>query len=337
MADDKQTNFKAAKEIGQKGISFSMARVPESGRYYFGTSDFSVYDVDHLAEKPEPKAFEGEGHQSYVMGVALTKKHVVTGGWDRHLVWWDRETGKPVRRQKAHAKWLRGVEVSPDGKRIISVGDDMIARVWDAVSGKLLHELEGHAKQTPTHYPSMLFCTGFSPDGQLLATGDKLGHVIIRETKTFKPVKTLDAPGHYTWDPRARRHSIGGLRSLRFSSDGKQLYTGGIEKIGNVDHLGASGRLEIFDWEKGESLKVIKNGGSFKGLVEHIEFAPNGKWAVLGGGDHGGWLVFVDTQEMKITRELKAPMHIHEFSLNEAADKIYAVGHDKLVRFDLQA
>ena len=93
MADDKQTNFKAAKEIGQKGISFSMARVPESGRYYFGTSDFSVYDVDHLAEKPEPKAFEGEGHQSYVMGVALTKRHVVTGGWDRHLVWWDRETG----------------------------------------------------------------------------------------------------------------------------------------------------------------------------------------------------------------------------------------------------
>ena len=129
MADDKQTNFKAAKEIGQKCISFSMARVPESGRYFFGTSDFSVYDVDHLAEKPEPKAFEGEGHQSYVMGVALTEQHVVTGGWDRHLVWWDRETGKQVRRQKAHAKWLRGVEVSPDGKRIISVGDDMIARV----------------------------------------------------------------------------------------------------------------------------------------------------------------------------------------------------------------
>ena len=48
-------------------------------------------------------------------------------------------------------------------------------------------------------------------------------------------------------------------------------------------------------------------------------------------------LVFVGAQEMKITRELKAPMHIHEFNLNEAADKIYAVGHDKLVRFDLQA
>ena len=50
-----------------------------------------------------------------------------------------------------------------------------------------------------------------------------------------------------------------------------------------------------------------------------------------------GVLVFVDTLKMKITRELKAPMHIHEFNLNEAADKIYAVGHDKLVRFDLQA
>ena len=50
-----------------------------------------------------------------------------------------------------------------------------------------------------------------------------------------------------------------------------------------------------------------------------------------------GVLVFVDTLKMKITRELKAPMHIHEFNLNEAADKIYAVGHDKLVRFDMQA
>jgi len=50
-----------------------------------------------------------------------------------------------------------------------------------------------------------------------------------------------------------------------------------------------------------------------------------------------GVLVFVDTLKMKITRELKAPMNIHEFNLNEAADKIYAVGYDKLVRFDLQA
>ena len=34
-----------------------------------------------------------------------------------------------------------------------------------------------------------------------------------------------------------------------------------------------------------------------------------------------GWLIFVNTDEMKITRELKAPMHIHEFNLNEAADR----------------
>jgi len=39
---------------------------------------------------------------------------------------------------------------------------------------------------------------------------------------------------------------------------------------------------------------------------------------------------------MKIVRELKAPMHIHEFVLNEKADTLYAVGHNKLARWELE-
>ena len=268
--------------------------------------------------------------------MALNSRHLFTGGWDKNLIWWDRETGKAIRKQKAHDKWLRGVEVSPCGKQLATVSDDMVCRIWSTETGSLLAELKGHKAQTPTNYPSMLFCARYSPDGSRLATGDKVGHVIIWDTESFKPLQTLDAPGHYTWDPTARRHSIGGLRSIAFTPDSKQLYTGGIHKIGNVDHLAAKARIEIFDLDTSESLAVLSGGDKSKGLVEHMEFQRDGKWLVAGGGDHKGWLMFVDPSQSKIIREVPLPMHVHEFNLNEVGNQIFTVGHEKSVRLDLQ-
>jgi WD40 repeat protein len=336
MADDKSTNFKVKKDYGRGDICFSMARVPGSGRCYFGSSDGGVYDIDLGRDKPETKRCEGEGHSSYVTGTTLTEKHIITGAWDRHLIWWDRETGKLVRRQKAHDRWLRGVEASPDGKLIASVADDMVCRLWDAYTGKLVRELRGHKDQTPHNYPSMLFCAVFSSDGSKLATADKPGRIVIWDVKSGKQLKTCESPGMYTWDPKQRRHSIGGVRSLRFSPEGKMLTAGGIGQIGNIDHLGSKARLEFFDWEKGKSLKVLEAGDKFKGLVEHMEYHPENKWLLAGGGDHGGWLLFIDPAAMKITRQKKAPMHIHEFNLSEKADTLYAVGHNKLARWELE-
>ena len=66
----------------------------------------------------------------------------------------------------------------------------------------------------------------------------KVGHVAIWDLATAAKVGEVETPIMYTWDPRQRRHSIGGIRSLAFSPDSKQLAIGGIGKIGNIDHLG---------------------------------------------------------------------------------------------------
>jgi WD40 repeat protein len=319
--------MKIIKEISSPGIAFTLACVPESRRVLFGSSDFKVYDVDLSATKPEPKVV-GE-HKSYVTGLVLAGKIAVSGGYDGRLIWWDLDTRKQIRAIDAHIKWMRKVAISPDGKTTASVADDMVCRLWNTADGKLLHELRGHAEKTPHHYPSMLFVCTFSPDGRYVATADKVGHLVVWEAASGKQVKTLEAPGMYTWDPIQRKHSIGGVRSLAFSPDGKLLACGGISKIGNIDHLDGKARLEIFDWQKGEKTHEYADG-KFKGLIEHLQFHPKGDWLLGGGGANDGFFLFFDLKTKKAIRHEKAAMHVHAFVLDDKAETIYAAGHGKI-------
>jgi WD40 repeat protein len=261
---------------------------------------------------------------------------VVSGGYDGRLIWWDADQGSQIRAVDAHTKWIRRVAASRDGKVAASVADDMVCRLWDAETGKLLRELRGHKEKTPNHYPSMLYACAFTPDGKHVATGDKVGHIVVWEVASGKPAATLEAPGMYTWDPVQRRHSIGGIRSLAFSPDGRLLAVGGIGKIGNIDHLDGKARVEVFDWQKGERTHEFP-GDKIKGLVEHLEFHPQGDWLLAAGGANDGFLMFLDLKAKKALRQEKAPMHVHDFALNEAADTVYAAGHGKILVFEMKA
>jgi WD40 repeat protein len=324
--------LKQVKDIPHKAITFAVARVPNSTRVFLGCSDFKVYDADIGAAKFEPK--ELYAHGSYVTGVALFGKTLVSGGYDGKLNWYDIDTGKVVRSADAHGKWIRRVRVSPDGKLAASVGDDMVCRLWDAATGKLAHELRGHAETTPNGFSSMVFTAAFSPDGKHLATGDKVGKVKVWEVASGKPVAELDAPVMYTWDPIQRLHSIGGVRALAFSPDGKTLAAGGIGKIGNIDHLEGKPRVELFDWAAGK--RTSEHEGDRKGIVNHLEYAPDGSWLLAAGGGNDGFVFFLDAGAKKVLRSEKVAAHIHDVATTENGDNLIAAGHNKLVVFDLK-
>ena len=169
------------KQLARPEIVFAAARKPGTGLVFFGGSDFKVHAVDLAKDKPEPK--ELGGHDSYVTGLALAGPFLVSGGYDGRLIWWDVESGSRVRSVDAHGKWIRRVAATPDGSVVASVADDMVCRLWDVASGRLLHELRGHAEQTPHHFASMLFACAISPDGRRLATGDKVGHINVWEVR----------------------------------------------------------------------------------------------------------------------------------------------------------
>lgn len=330
------TTLKLLKDHSRPEIFLSLARMPSSSRLFLGASDGKVYDVDVLAEKPEWKALEG--HSSYVTGVALANGNqtLVSGGYDGKLIWRKVENGEVIRTtEAAHGKWIRKVIVSPDGKRVVSIGDDMMGRVWDAESGNKIHELKGHEERTPNHFPSMLYAACISADSRLLATGDKVGRVVIWDLATGSKLASLDAPGFYTWDPKERIHSIGGIRSLAFSPDGQRLAIGGIGRIGNIDHLDGPARVELFAWEQNEKLHEFLGDG--KGLITSLVFGPEGKWLLGAGGDNGGLVQLYDLEAKKVAKSEKAPMHIHALARAENSETLFAAGHNKVAAFELKA
>ena len=323
--------LKQVKDISRPVITFAVARVPGTDTVYLGCSDFKVYSADLAAAKFEPK--ELYAHETYVTGVALAGKTLVTGGYDGKLVWWDTDSGSQVRKLDAHAKWIRKVVASPDGKLVASVADDMVCRVWDAATGKVVHELRGHKEQTPQNFGSMLYALAFSHDGSLLATGDKVAHCVVWDVKTGKEVGACDAPVMYTWDKVQRLHSIGGVRSLAFSPDGKQLAVGGTGKIGNIDHLEAKGRVEVFDWKAGTRLAEFV--GDRQGIVNRLAWSPCGSWLAAAGGAGEGFLLFYDASAKKALRQDKLPMHAHDFHLTDDGRELVCVGHNRVTQHRL--
>lgn len=333
MAADPQ-QLKSVKDVGRSEIAFCLARIPNTNRMFYGASDGKIYHLDWSAEKLEPQG--QDGHSSYVSGMAIAGNVLVTGGYDCHLMWWNVETREKIRTvENAHAKWIRNVTATPDGKYVISVADDMLAKVWDAQSGTLLHTLQDHQPQTPEHFPSMLFACATSADSTLLVTGDKVGHVVVWELATGQKLGSVEATGLYTWDPDQRRHSIGGVRSVALSPDNTVLVAGGIGKIGNVDHLDGPSRLEVFNWREGKRLHEVQDD-KLKGLIERLAFNPEGTWLVGAGGDHGGFINFYNVAEGKIIKQEKAQMHVHSLAFNEDHDTLYLAGHGKVALWELK-
>ena len=75
-------------------------------------------------------------------------------------------TGKITHTFPAHKRTLTSIEVSPDGKNILTASVDSTARLWD-LKGKLLTEFRGHS--------AMVNDATFSPDGNLILTAGQDG------------------------------------------------------------------------------------------------------------------------------------------------------------------
>src|SRR5207248_4999887 len=170
--------------------------------------------------------------------------------------------------------------------------------------------------------------------GRRLATGHRVGHVVVWDAASGRQLASVEAPSLYTWDGVQRIRSIGGVRALAFSPDGTHLAVGGVGQINNVDSIAGPSRVEVFDWQQRQ--RVLEFTGT-SGMVNRLLYEPRGQWLCAIGGGGGGLVMVYDAARRTIIHQGNVPTFVHDAVFNEDCTTLYAVGHNKAVVMELRA
>lgn len=277
---------------GALGLAFT----PDGSRAFVSCADGAVYDVDVASGKAG--AFPSR-HESYASGCVLLPdgRTVISAGYDGWLLWHDVDSRRCWRRQQAHDFWSWQLALSPDGSRVASVSGQYLAggwkyepapesepsvKVFDALSGDLIFALG--------HTPPVLSCA-FSPDGHHLAAANMLGEVRVWNLHSGgKLVAQWTSPDFTSWGSVKSHHFCGGIYGVAFSPDAASLLCCGMGPMN--DPMAGNGKMMWQRWacEKGAKLGQIKDGDQGAGLMESVEWHPDGKHFVMAGRQvQGNW------------------------------------------------
>jgi WD40 repeat protein len=220
---------------------------------------------------------------------------------DTAIQLWEVSTGKERVRCQGHAKPVRLVRFSPDGKALASESEDNLI-VWDAATGAQKHRVAARGDAFYNHFGSA-FTFGFSPDGKTLVWGHSEGGTIHHwDIGAGKEVRR--------WQTNQRW-----LTRLAFTPDGKTLVSGG-------DWLSV--------WDVATGTERHAQGGHRAGVCA-LKFSPDGRFVASLDEGH-----FLRAWEARTGLPLPLPDgrqgRVHRFGFSADGKTLAAVGFDAAVR-----
>ena len=112
---------KHQKTYEQPSALFALARDPQTNRLFAGGMDGAIWVLEGRKAKRSSRP-SATPHANYLSSLAIAGDTVITGGFDRELVWTSLSDGKILRRRHAHEGWVRDLAVFADGTKIASAG-----------------------------------------------------------------------------------------------------------------------------------------------------------------------------------------------------------------------
>jgi len=148
-----------------------------------------------------------------------------------------------------HGGMVRAVDVSPDGRTVITASFDFTARLWDFGSQTEVAVLDAHEGPVTSAV--------FTPDGKYAVTTSDDATAIIWDVPSGKLVRRLTGHGHK-------------VMAAAVSPDSRRVVTGSWDKS-----------LRIWDLATGKAVRVITHSAP----INDVAFVNGGTWVAAGGHD----------------------------------------------------
>ena len=203
-----------------------------------------------------------------------------------------------------HDGAVRALAGTPDGRRLVTGGDDRTIRIWDLATGRLERTLRGHLDSVRA--------VAVTPDGRRILSGG-----------TYDVVRVWDlASGQF-------EHTIAGQGGVR------AVYAVAVTPAGERAVWGGAGSaVQVWDLAHGRAEHTLRSQDP---NVRTVAITPNGKLA-LSGGD-GGTVQVWDLETGLLVRAMNGHTSpVPAIAVTPDGSRVVSGGHDSTVQvWDLES
>jgi WD40 repeat protein len=199
---------------------------------------------------------------------------LLASGYSNQVIFWDRGTGKEVKRWTVKTSGMSALQFTADGRTLALAGNDGAVRLLDGVTGTERRVLQG----TPRHGNLTI---ALAPDGKAVLTAHSYGREFTlwnaekgTATARFKVNQATNAP------------------PFAFTGDGKQF-------VG----LATDNKLHVYDAASGKQLRALEGSAAAQGRILFVAVSPDSRQVVCGLSDRT--LTVLDFASGRVVRRLE--------------------------------